>query len=104
MYRSQEIIQLFYKMNLPKEIIKYILNIERNLSYKIYINQSIRYSEIFHKFQKQKFFYEDIKNTFINEIKEINGNMIYLKKYKSKLYKIKCDNKISMLYINSLRF
>ena len=50
-----------------------------------------------------KFFYEEIKNTFLNEIKEINGNMIYLKKYKCKLYKIKCENKISMLYINSLR-
>jgi len=104
MYRSQEIIQIFYQISLPQDIIKYILQIERNLLYKIFINQWIRSSKLFHNTQKQKFFYENIKNTFLNEIKEINGNMIYLKKYKCKLYKIKCENKISMLYINSLRF
>ena len=104
MYRSQEIIQLFSQIYIPQDITKYILDIERNLLYKKSIYQWIRYSNLFHKTQKQKFFYEEIKNTFLNEIKEINGNMIYLKKYKCKLYKIKCENKISMLYINSLRF
>lgn len=104
MYRSQEIIQIFYKIYLPQDITKYILNIERNLLYKKSIYQWIRNSEIFHKLQKHKFFYENIKNTFLNEIKEINGNMIYLKKYKCMLYKIKQENKISMLYVNSLRF
>ena len=29
-----------------------------------------RSSKLFHKTQKQKFFYEEIKNTFLNEIKE----------------------------------
>ena len=104
MYRSQEIIQLFSQIYIPQDITKYILNIERNLLYKKSIHQWIRSSKLFHKTQKQKFFYEEIKNTFLNEIKEINGNMIYLKKYKCKLYKIKCENKISTLYINSLRF
>ena len=104
MYRSQEIMKLFYQKSLPQDIIKYILQIERNLLYKKSIHQWIKSSKLFHDTQKQKFFYEEIKNTFLNEIKEINGNMIYLKKYKCKLYKIKCENKISMLYINSLRF
>ena len=80
MYRSQEIIQLFSQIYLPKDLTKYILNIERNLLYKKSIHQWIRISKLFHKTQKQKFFYEEIKNTFLNEIKEINGNMIYLKK------------------------
>ena len=104
MYRSQEIMKLFYQKSLPHDIIKYILQIERNLLYKKSIHQWIKISEIFYNHQKQKFFYEDIKNTFLKEIHEINGNMIYLKKYKCKLYKIRQENKISMLYINSLRF
>ena len=104
MNRSQELIQIFYQFKLPIDITKYILYIERDLLYKKTIHQWIKSSKLFHDTQKQKFFYEEIKNTFLNEIKEINGNMIYLKKYKCKLYKIKCENKISMLYINSLRF
>ena len=104
MNRSQEIIQIFSQFNLPHDIIKYILHTERDMLYKKTLYQWIKISEIFHTTQKQKFFYEDIKNTFLNEIHEINGNMKYLKKYKCKLYKIKQENKISMLYINSLRF
>tara|TARA_B100001248_G_scaffold253366_1_gene230547 strand:+ start:1102 stop:1416 length:315 start_codon:yes stop_codon:yes gene_type:complete len=104
MYRSQEIMKLFYQKSLSQDIIKYILQIERNLLYKKSIHQWIKSSKLFHDTQKQKFFYDEIKNTFLNEIKEINGNMIYLKKYKCKLYKIRQENKISMLYINSLRF
>lgn len=104
MYRSQEIIQLFSQIYLPQDITKYILNIERNLLYKKSIYQWIRISKLFYKTQKQKFFYEEIKNSFLNEIHEINGNMIHLKKYKCMLYKIKQENKISMLYVNSLRF
>ena len=104
MNRSQEIIQIFSQFNLPSDITKYILHTERDILYKKTLYQWIKNSEIFHIIQKQKFFYEDIKNTFLNEIHEINGNMIYLKKYKCKLYKIRQENKISMLYINSLRF
>ena len=104
MNRSQEIIQIFSQFYLPHDITKYILCIEREFLYKKTLYQWIKITEIFHNTQKQKFFYEDIKNTFLNEIHEINGNMIYLKKYKCKLYKIKQENKISMLYINSLRF
>jgi len=104
MNRSQEIIQIFSHFNLPSDITKYILHTERDILYKKTLYQWIKMSEIFHNIQKQKFFYEDIKNIFLNEIHEINGNMIYLKKYKCKLYKIRQENKISMLYINSLRF
>ena len=104
MNRSQEIIQIFSQFNLPKDIIKNILYVERNILYKKTLHQWIKMSEIFYNHQKQKFFYEDIKNTFLKEIHEINGNMLYLKEYKCKLYKIRQENKISILYINSLRF
>ena len=36
MYRSQEILQIFYKKNLSKDIINYILHLERE---KIYVGE-----------------------------------------------------------------
>ena len=104
MNRSQEIIQIFYKKNLSKDIIKYILEIEREKVYVECVYQMILNSYLFFKYQKDKIFYIDIKNRFINEIQEINGDTEYLKKYCKKLYHIRKENKISALYINSLRF
>ena len=104
MYRSNEIIKFFSEKNLPKDIIQYILQIERYLIYKYNIKQWIRFSKIFHNHQKKKFFYEDIKSSFLNEIHEINGNFVSLKQYKSKIYKIKYDNKMYSLHLNSLRY
>jgi len=40
------------------------------LLYKKSIHQWIRSSKLFHKTQKQKFFYEEIKNTFLNTVME----------------------------------
>jgi len=104
MYRSQEILQIFYKKNLSKDIIQYILQLEREKIYIDCIHQMIFNSYLFFKYQKDKIFYIDIKNSFLNEIHEINGDTQYLKKYCKKLYKINQENKISALYINSLRF
>lgn len=104
MYRSDEIIQLFSNKHLPKDVIQYILKIERYLTCKYNIKQWIRFSKIFHNHQKKKFFYEDIKSSFLNEIHEINGSVVSLKRYKSKIYKIKYDNKMYSLYLNSLRY
>ena len=104
MYRSQEILQIFYKKNLSKDIIKYILHLEREKIYVDCVYQMILNSYIFFKYQKDKIFYIDIKNRFLNEIQEINGDTEYLKKYCKKLYHIRKENKISAHYINSLRF
>jgi len=104
MYRSNEIIKFFSEKNLPKDIIQYILQIERYLIYKYNIKQWIRFSKIFHNHQKKKFFYEVIKSSFLNEIQEINGNFVSLKIYKSKIYKIKYGNEMYSLYLNSLRY
>jgi len=104
MYRSDEIIQLFSDKKLPKDIIHYILQIERYLTYEYNIKQWILFSKIFHSHQKVKIFYEDIKYSFLNELHEINGIFDNLKRYKSKIYKIKYDNKMYSLYLNSLRY
>lgn len=104
MYRSQEILQIFYKKNLSKDIIQYILQLERKIIFVECIHQMIFNSYTFFKYQKEKIFYIDNKHKFINEIKEINGDTNYLKKYCKKLYHIRKESKISALYVNSLRF
>ena len=104
MYRSQEILQIFYKKNLSKDIIQYILQLERSIIFKECIYQMIFNSYLFFKYQKEKIFYIDNKYKFINEIKEINGDTDYLKKYCKKLYHIRKESRISALYVNSLRY
>lgn len=104
MFRSREILQILTKKNLPKDIIQYILHLERENTFQDTIYQMIYNSYLFHSEKSKRFFYEQNKKLFLNEIKEINGNTEYLKKYCKKLYKINQENKICMLYINSLRF
>lgn len=104
MYRSQEIIKLFIQKNLPQDIIYYILHLERKLIFQRQIFQWIYFSELFYNEMSRKFFYNDIKNNFLNEIKEINGNMNYLKQYKLKIWNLKIKNKNDALYLNSLRY
>lgn len=104
MYRSQEILQIFYKKNISTEICKYILELERRIIFQECIFQMIYHSYLFHSEKSKRFFYSQNKNLFLNEIHEINGNTDYLKKYCKKLYHINKESKISMLYVNSLRF
>ena len=104
MYRSQEILQIFYKKNLSKDIIQYIIYLERRITFQECIFQMIYNAYLFHSEKSKRFFYLQNKNLFLNEIKEIDGNTDYLKKYCKKLYKINKENKISALYINSIRF
>ena len=88
MYRSQEIIRILSIKNLTKDIIEYILNLERKQTFEDSIYQMIYHSYLFHSEKSKRFFYIQNKNLFINEIKEIDGNTNYLKKYCKKLYKI----------------
>ena len=104
MYRSQEILQIFYKKNLSKDIIQYIIYLERRITFQECIFQMIYNAYLFHSEKSKRFFYLQNKQSFLNEIKEIDGNTDYLKKYCKKLYKINQENKISALYINSIRF
>ena len=104
MFRSQEILQIFYKKNLSKDIIQYILELERKHTFRECIFQMIYNSYLFHSERSKRFFYLHNKINFLNEIKEINGDTDYLKKYCKKLYYIRKENKISSIYVNSLRF
>ena len=94
MYRSQEILQLLSIKNLPKDIIKYILCLEREIIFKECIFQMIYHSYLFHSEKSKRFFYEQNKKSFLSEILEINGDTNYLKKYCKKLYMIRKENQL----------
>ena len=104
MYRSQEIIQIFTKKDLSKDIIEYILRLEREITFQEHIFQMIYHSYLFYTEKSKRFFYVQNKQSFLNEIREIGGNTEYLKKYCKKLYMIRKENKISSIYVNSLRY
>ena len=104
MYRSQEILQIFYKKNLSKDIIHYILQLERSKTFHECIFQMIYNSYLFHSEKSKRFFYLLNKQSFLYEIKEIDGNTDYLKKYCKKLYYLRKENKICSIYVNSLRY
>jgi hypothetical protein len=102
MYRSNEILQIF--SFLPTDIINYILSIERKILFKRQIVQWNYLSYLFHTELSRNLFSNDLKNIFICEIKDINGNFENLKQYKLKLWNIKVRNKNDALYLNSLRY
>ena len=82
MNRSNEIIKL---LKLPKEITKYILEIERNnilkKSYEEWIN--IKYF-FFNKFNQKKYNYKFYKYMLFRDIRDIQGNFTNLKDHKNK--------------------
>lgn len=104
MYRSKEILQIFYEKNLSRDIIQYILQLERNITFQECIFQMIYNAYLFHSEKSKQLFYLQNKQSFLNEIKEINGDTDYLKKYCKMIYFFRKENKISSIYVNSLRF
>ena len=104
MYRSQEIIKLFDKCNLPHEITKYILDLERQLLFENSIHEWLYMSHLVKLEKCKRFFYEDYNDLFLQEIKDIGGNFITLHRYKLRLWDIKRHNRTYGNYLNSLRY
>ena len=104
MYRSQEILQIFNEYNLPEEIIKYILNLERQLLFENSIYEWLHFSHLT-KFEKcKRFFYEDFNDIFLQEIQDIGGNTLTLQRYKLRLWDIKRKNLEYGASLNSVRY
>ncbi len=104
MYRSQEIIQIFNKYNLPQEISKYILDIERKINFKYSLYDWMHFSIKAREARIRRFFYDINNDFFLNEIKDIQGDFYLLKKHKLKLWNVKRKMNNDALFINSMRF
>ena len=104
MYRSQEILQIFNELNIPEPISKYILEYERKLLFKESLHNWMYLSQIAKRSKFKRFFYEENNILFLQEIRDINGNIDNLKKYKLKLWNIQKKNQYYAIYLKSLRY
>ena len=104
MYRSQEILQIFNELNIPEPISKYILEYERKLLFNESLHNLTYLSQIAKRVKFKRFFYEENNILFLQEIRDINGNIENLKKYKLKLWNIQKKNQYYSIYLKSLRY
>tara|TARA_B110000967_G_C18691254_1_gene463118 strand:- start:355 stop:669 length:315 start_codon:yes stop_codon:yes gene_type:complete len=104
MYRSQEIIQIFHKYNIPDEITKYILVIERQLLFENSWRSWIHISQLIKSAKCKRFFYEENNDFFLQEIRDIKGSFIILKENKEKIQMIKQNNHNYSNYLRSVRY
>ena len=74
MYRSTEIIQSFYQLNIPKEITQNILKIEREDMYKKSLYDWIYLSKECKKEKIRRFFNDDNHILFMRDIETIDGD------------------------------
>ena len=104
MYRSQEILLIFNELNIPEPISKYILEYERKLLFNESLHNWMYLSQIAKRAKFKRFFYEENNILFLQEIRDINGNIENLKKYKLKLWNIQKKNQYYAIYLKSLRY
>ena len=104
MYRSQEILLIFNELNIPEPISKYILEYERKLLFNESLYNAMYLSQIAKRVKFKRFFYEENNILFLQEIRDINGNIENLKKYKLKLWNIQKKNQYYAIYLKSLRY
>lgn len=104
MYRSQEILLIFNELNIPEPISKYILGYERKLLFNESLHNWMYLSQIAKRVKFKRFFYEENNILFLQEIRDINGNIENLKKYKLKLWNIQKKNQYYAIYLKSLRY
>ena len=104
MYRSTEIIQLFYKLNIPKEITKHILEIEREQMFQSSLYDWIYLSKECKQAKFKRFFYEDNHILFMNDIQDIGGIAQKLKDYKKTYNNILKSCKIYSNHLEELRY
>ena len=104
MYRSQEITLIFNQLKLPTDISKYILEIERNINFKLSLYEWMFFSKEAKLAKFRRFFYDINNDLFLKEIKDIQGNFSYLKKHKLRMWTTKRKMNSDALFINSMRF
>ena len=104
MNRSDEIIEIFKNINIPKDITKKILNIEKNYI----IKKSYRdwyYIQIQNTLHKNTLFCEEFyRGLLLNDIVHINGNFNTLTYHVDCYRKLKRESEEQALFIMSFRF
>jgi coproporphyrinogen III oxidase len=75
MYRSQEIIKVFNEYNLPEEISKYILALERQLLFENSIYEWLHFSHLTKLEKCKRFFYEDFNERDFNHSFELTKSI-----------------------------
>ena len=104
MYRSQEIIQILYQFNIPENISKVILDLERRQSFNDSLYEWLYLPKVVKEAKMKRFFYEYNNNLFLQDIHTINGNMDSLQKYRQRLKDLRIKNINDAFSLNSLRF
>ena len=99
MYRSTEIIQSFYQLNIPKEITQNILKIEREDMYKKSLYDWIYLSKECKKEKIRRFFNDDNHILFMRDIETIDGDAEKLKEYRETYYTILNSSVTNGVYI-----
>ena len=92
MRRSTEINKLFTDNGLPEDIIKYILECERNILFKEQIYEWTHLPMIVKTEKCKRFFYEDYNDQFLMEIQDVQGRFDVLKEHLETVKIIKRNN------------
>jgi hypothetical protein len=101
MNRSIAIRELFLDNGLPEDIIKYILECERKISFKEQIYEWTHLPMIVKTEKCKRFFYEDYNDRFLMEIQDVQGRFDVLKE---NLEIVKIIKRNNHSYGNSLRY
>lgn len=104
MFRSTEIIQSFYQLNIPKEITKRILELEREILFKTALYEWLYLSKECKQAKFRRFFYEDNHILFMQDIEAINGDGKKLKEYRKTYYTILNSNQACSDHLKQVKY
>ena len=104
MYRSTEIIQSFYRLNIPKEITKRILELEREVLLKNTLYEWLYLSKACRQAKFRRFFYEENHLLFMQDIEGINGDGVKLKEYRNTYSSILSANNVYANHLERIRY
>jgi len=104
MYRSNEIIEIFKIINIPIDITKYILHMEKIDNLKKSMNEWYLIKIEALSYQQKQFFGDINRSFMLHDIKSINGNFKELKIYRNTFLRNKIQNKLDCAIIMSFRF
>ena len=104
MNRSQEIIQLFYQLKLPKEITLQILCEERIFLFHQSLHDWNYFLNHYKTMKEKELFYNNFRKTFCNEISIIKGDFNELQKYKFQINYIIKHNQQTKNYLSYIKY